>query len=286
MTPEEYCRQKSAYTGSNLYYSTLFTHNEAKQALIALHALKCELNEINKNGTSVDIARTKLNWWREEIERLYNSNPTHPVSRALSHPIHQFNLRQDHFREMIAGAEMNLNYDSYPSFTELSFYCYRTAGVVELLIAGVLGYKNPKTEKYASDLGHALALTSIVRNVRKHAIRGYIYIPLDELEEFNVSPEELQNGHTEKKMRNLFAFQINRAQEYYQQALASLPEEDRGNQQSSLIRAALYQKLLDEIERDSYRVLEHRIFLTPIRKLWIAWKTSRNEQRRYPQQRD
>lgn len=283
MTPEEYCQQKSAYTGSSLYYSTLFIPQKHRRSITALYALNRELNEISEHGTTVEISQAKLNWWRDEIDRLYKNNPSHPVSRALARPIHQFSLPQDHFLEMIAGAEMNLHYDAYPSFTELSFYCYRTASIVELMAACVLGYKNSKTEHYISDLGHAFALTTIIRNVRKHANRGYTYIPLDELKQFSVSPGELQNGSTEEKVRKLFAFQVNRAREYYQRALANLPEEDRGNQQSSLIRAALYQKLLDEIERDGYRILEHRIYLTPLKKLWIAWRTSRQEQRRYPQ---
>lgn len=282
MTPDEYCRQKAARSGSSFYYSFLFLGEERRRAITALYAFCREVDDIVDHGLSPEIARTKLSWWREELDRLYAGNPGHPVTRALAEPIRSFDLPQTHLVEIIAGMEMDLEYDAYPSFTELSLYCHRVAGVVGLMAAAIFGYTDHGTERYASDLGLAFQLTNILRDVREDADRGRIYIPLDELKRFNVEPEALRHGRTDERIRDLFAFQAERARGYYQRAFAHLPEADRPAQRSGLIMAAIYRTLLDEIERDGYRVLEHRIRLTPLRKLWIAWRMARRERRRQP----
>ena len=285
MTPDEYCRQKAARSGSSFYYSFLFLGDEQRRAITALYAFCREVDDIVDRGLAPQVARAKLNWWREEIDRLYADKPSHPVTRALSKPIHQFEISQTSLTEVIAGMEMDLEFDAYPSFTELSLYCYRVAGVVGLMAAGIFGYTDQSTERYANDLGLALQLTNILRDVREDAHRGRVYIPLDELRRFGVEPESLRHPHTDTRIRELFEFQAARARSYYERALGHLPAVDRSSQRSGLIMAAIYRTLLDEIANDGYRVLEHRIQLTPLRKLWVAWRVVRQE-RKYRQGSD
>lgn len=226
-----------------------------------------------------EIARIKLAWWREEISKVYNGNPEHMVGKALKETIKDFDLSQEHFIEVIDGMEMDLDYNAYPTFKELSLYCHRVASVVGLMSAEIFGYEDRKTLKYAHALGMAFQLTNILRDVHEDSVRGRLYIPLDELDRFGVSTEELMGNKTTENIKALFKFQASRAQDYYRQAFELLPSCDRHPQRSGLIMAAIYRAILDEIETDGYRVLEHRTSLTPIRKLWLAWRTSRKEKR-------
>lgn len=278
MTPDEYCQQKTARSGSSFYYSFLFLPEERRRAITALYAFCREVDDVVDECTDPEVARSKLAWWRAEVGRLFDGAPQHPVGRALQPALERFGLPREYFLEIIDGMQMDLDYDSYPSFTELSLYCYRAAGVVGLLAARIFGYQDRATEHYANDLGLAFQLTNILRDVREDAARGRIYLPLDELRRFGVAAEELRTPATSDALRELFAFQAARARDYYRRAFEQLPESDRYAQRSGLIMAEIYLRLLDEMERDGYRVLEHRIRLTPLRKLWIAWRTARREE--------
>lgn len=284
MTPDEYCQQKTARSGSSFYYSFLFLPEERRRAITALYAFCREVDDVVDDCADAGVARTKLAWWKDEVGRLFEGAPQHPVTRALEPAIGSFGLKKEHFLEIIDGMQMDLDYDSYPSFTELSLYCYRAAGVVGLLAARIFGYRHSATERYANDLGLAFQLTNILRDVREDAMRGRVYLPLDELRRFGVAAEDLRKPATTEPLRELFAFQAARARDYYRRAFEHLPESDRYAQRSGLIMAQIYQRLLDEIERDGYRVLEHRIRLTPLRKLWIAWRTARREERLHRRQ--
>ena len=155
--------------------------------------------------------------------------------------------------------------------------------MVGLLSAEIFGYQDRHTLKYAHDMGMAFQLTNILRDVREDAQRGRIYLPADELDKYGVTAQDLQRPITSDKVQALFQFQADRAREYYSKALKQLPEQDRYAQRTGLIMAEIYQSLLDEIELDGFRVLEHRIQLTPLRKLWLAWRASRREKKRYRQ---
>jgi phytoene synthase len=171
------------------------------------------------------------------------------------------------------GMEMDLNQSRYLNFAGLQLYCHRVAGVVGALAAGIFGYRNAKTLEYAEKLGLAFQLTNIIRDVGEDARKNRIYLPLDELKEYGVAATDILNAsHTESFVR-LMRFQAERARRCYDEALAFLPAEDRRAQRPGLMMAAIYRALLDEIAGDNYRVLEQRTALTPIRKLWIAWRT-------------
>ncbi|MEK6750383.1 MAG: presqualene diphosphate synthase HpnD [Pseudomonadota bacterium] len=279
MSPDDYCQQRAARSGSSFYYSFRFLTDERRQAITALYAFCREVDDVVDECNDVAIARQKLDWWRAEVDRLFAHQPTHPVTQALQISLTRFRLAREHFHEIIAGMQMDLDYDAYPSFKELAHYCHKVASVVGLLSAEIFGYKNPHTLRYAQDLGLAFQLTNILRDVREDVLRKRVYIPLDELARFGVTPEELREKKTSPAVRALFEHQARRAREYYRRAFAALAPEDRHTQRSGVIMAQIYLATLNEIELDKFRVLEHRISLTPLRKLWIAWTTVRREKK-------
>ena len=280
MTPDEYCQQKAASSGSSFYNSFKFLPPLKRRAITALYAFCREVDDVVDECHDENIARTTLNWWRQEVANLYAGHPQHPVSQALLPLLDDFNFAEEYLLEIIDGMEMDLDYVSYASFKDLSLYCYRVASVVGLLSAEIFGYNNRMTLKYAHDLGMAFQLTNILRDVREDAERGRVYLPADELEKFEVTINDLHRPITSDAVKALFQVQADRARDYYRKAFSQLPEEDRYAQRTGLIMAEIYQSLLDEIELDGFRVLEHKIKLTPLRKLWLAWRAARREKKR------
>ncbi len=283
MSPDEYCQNKAAASGSSFYYSFLFLPAEQRRAIMALYAFCREVDDVVDECSDRDVARRKLDWWREEIAACFSGQPKHPVTSALASALQSYNLPAEYFQEIIDGMNMDLEQQRYESFSELALYCHRVAGVVGLLSAEIFGYQQRDTLKYAESLGTAFQLTNIIRDVREDAERGRIYLPLDELLEYRINPHDLLKDDVNNALPPLLSFQAERANSYYQRALGQLPDQDRYAQRSGLIMTAIYQKLLNEIEADGYQVMQHRIRLTPLRKLWIAWTTARRERRRHRQ---
>jgi len=273
MSPEEYCQQKAAQSGSSFYYSFLFLPPNRRRAITALYAFCREVDDVVDECHDPQIATTKLVWWRQEVARLYAGTPEHPVTRALLPTLAEFNLPQEQLIEIIDGMEMDLRQSRYLDFKALSLYCYRVASVVGLLAAEIFGYENRRTQKYAHDLGMAFQLTNIIRDVGEDARMGRIYLPIDELQRFGVPAADILNARYSDNFRQLMEFQIERAEQYYRQAMDELPAADRKAQRPGLVMAAIYRTLLDEIKRDGCQVLTQRTSLTPLRKLWIAWRT-------------
>ncbi|AOY01813.1 presqualene diphosphate synthase HpnD [Jeongeupia sp. USM3] len=274
MTPDQYCEDKAAKSGSSFYYSFRFLPLDKRRAITALYAFCREVDDVVDETHDEGVARTTLNWWRGEIDQLYAGNPQHPVTRALLPVLKTFNLSREHFLEIIDGMEMDLDQARYASFKDLQLYCYRVASVVGLMAAEIFGYTDRKTLKYAHDLGIAFQLTNIIRDVGEDARRGRLYLPVDELQRYNVPAADVFNFRQTAEFKSLMAFQIDRAEQYYRQAFELLPEMDRKAQRPGLLMAAIYRATLAEIRRDGAdKVLNQRLSLTPIRKLWLAWKT-------------
>jgi len=273
MTPDEYCQQKAAQSGSSFYYSFLFLPPDRRRAITALYAFCREVDDVVDECPDGQIAATKLAWWRRELANVYRGSPQHPVTLALQSAQREFDLPEEQLQEIIDGMEMDLRQTRYLDFKTLALYCYRVAGVVGLLAAGIFGYQDRRTQKYAHDLGIAFQLTNIIRDVGEDARRGRIYLPIEDLQRFSVPAADILNARHSDNFRQLMEFQIERAESYYAQAIASLPESDRRAQRPGLVMAAIYRSLLDEIKRDGCLVLQQRTSLTPLRKLWIAWWT-------------
>jgi phytoene synthase len=273
MTPEEYCQSKAAQSGSSFYYSFLFLPAERRRAITALYAFCREVDDIVDEINDADLARTKLAWWSNEISELFHGSPQHPVTRALAPAVKTFDLPESRFHDVIAGMEMDLSRNRYDSFQDLTVYCHRVAGVVGLMAAEIFGRTQDATLEYAENLGTAFQLTNIIRDVGEDARRDRVYLPLDELERFGVDPGDILHGRTSSRFTDLIGYQIARARNFYARAFAALPDADRRAQRPGLVMAAIYQSLLNDIETRNTDVLTTRASMTPIRKLWIAWRT-------------
>ena len=273
MTPDQYCQQKAAASGSSFYYSFLFLPPERRRAITALYAFCREVDDVVDEAADENVARIKLAWWRTEIGQLFKGNPQHPVTKALAPNITRFSLTEDRLNEILDGMEMDLMQSRYLDFHSLERYCYLVASVVGLCAADIFGRTRDETLTYARNLGMAFQLTNIIRDVGEDARRGRVYLPINELQRFSVPVADILNARYGDNFSHLMQFQYERAEAYYEAAFAALPDSDRRTQRPGLIMAAIYRALLAEIRRDGFQVLHQRVSLTPIRKLWLAWKT-------------
>jgi phytoene synthase len=277
MTPEQYVQDKAARSGSSFYYAFLFLPPPRRAAITAFYAFCREVDDIVDDAIDPGVAAAKLAWWRGEAQAAFAGRPTHPVTRALMPHTQAYDIRREHLEAVIEGCEMDLQQSRYLDFAGLSRYCHLVAGVVGEVASGIFGRSQAQTIAYAHRLGLAMQLTNIVRDVGDDARRGRIYLPIDELQRFEVKAHELLQrqapwGYSER-FTALMRFQAERAHRTYDEALALLPEADRSAQRPGLMMANIYRTLLREIEADGFQVLHQRTSLTPIRKLWIAART-------------
>jgi len=273
MSPDAYCQDKAAKSGSSFYYSFLFLPPERRRAITALYAFCREVDDVVDEVSDPAIAKIKLAWWRDELARIYQGDPQHPVGKALLPGIGQFGLEQEHLDALIDGMEMDLHPVLYPDRVSLEGYCHRVAGVVGVLSARIFGFTQPETLEYAHCLGLAFQLTNIVRDVGEDARLGRVYLPGEDMARHGVTAEEILSLKDSPRLRALLADLAALARQKYTEAYALLPEQDRRAQRPGLIMAAIYQTLLDEIKSEQFAVMHQRIALTPLRKLWLAWRT-------------
>ncbi|MBK6395136.1 MAG: presqualene diphosphate synthase HpnD [Betaproteobacteria bacterium] len=275
MTPDQYCESRAAQSGSSFYYSFRLLPPERRRAITALYAFCREVDDVVDEVHDPAVARAKLAWWRTEVGAVYDGAPQHPVAQALVPVVRSYRLPREHFEAVIDGMAMDLAQQRYADFADLERYCHRVAGVVGLMSAEIFGREEASTAGFARDLGIAFQLTNIVRDVGEDARRGRIYLPQEDLARFGVSASAILRAREEPGFGALMAFEVERARAWYDRAMAQLAPRDRKAQRASLAMAAIYRALLDEIARDGYHVLDRRIALTPLRKLWIAWRTAR-----------
>jgi len=273
MSPDEYCQRKAAASGSSFYYSFLFLPQERRRAITALYAYCREVDDIVDELQDTAVAQAKLAWWTDEIGRLYAGEPQHPVTRALLPHLAAFRIGRESLLLVLEGMAMDLQQNRYLDYPTLARYCHNVAGVVGELAAGIFGVSDERTYEYARKLGLALQLINIIRDVGEDARRGRVYLPLDELQHHGVKLVDLLEGRYVEGYLPLMQSQARRARSVYAEALAALPAADRRAQRPGLIMGVIYATLLDEIEHEGFCVLHQRIALTPLRKLWIAWRT-------------
>jgi phytoene synthase len=206
------------------------------------------------------------------VAKAYAGEPTHPVMRALMPWAREFGIEQAPLQSVIQGCQMDLEQTRYLDFTGLARYCHLVAGVVGEVSARIFGQSQERTTEYAHKLGLAFQLTNIIRDVGEDAMRGRIYLPVSELQQFDVKAHEILDRKYSDRFAALMKFQAERAHRLYDEALAVLPAEDRRAQKPGLMMASIYRTLLREIEHDGFQVLHQRIALTPLRKFWLAWK--------------
>lgn len=273
MDPHQYCQTCVARSGSSFYYSFLLLPQETRRAITAFYALCRELDDVVDECHEATIATAKLAWWRSELQRLEKGTPQHPVTRALYDTQQGRALPQAMLQEIVDGMAMDLTTSRYADFSMLQLYCHRVAGVVGELAALIFGYRDAATRVYANDLGLAFQLTNIIRDVGEDARRGRIYLPQDELQQFGVTDSDILHAHATPAFQNLMEFQYRRVESLYAKALSELPKQDRKSQRPGLVMAAIYRTLLREIRLAGFPVLQARVSLTPVRKIWLASKT-------------
>jgi phytoene synthase len=279
----DYCSRLTRKSRSNFYYSFLFLSKEKRQAMYAVYAFCRSVDDIADSQASGAEKQGLLDEWRRELDRCYQGKPGHPITVRLAQSMQRFPIPKEHFEELIAGVEMDLTHHRYPTFCELYAYCYRVAGVVGLMCIEIFDYRNPKAKDYAVNLGVALQLTNILRDVRVDAERGRIYLPQDELARFGYTEEDLLRGAYTPIFLELMCFSAARARRYFQNARELLAAEDRRSLVAAEIMGAIYYKLLEAIEASGYHVFDRTITLPTIHKLWIAlsvWARSIHRWRR------
>jgi 15-cis-phytoene synthase len=272
MTPEQYVQEKAAASGSSFYYAFLSLPAPRRAAITAFYAFCREVDDVVDEVSDPGVARTKLAWWQAEVAKAYAGEPTHPVMRALMPWAREFGIEQAPLQSVIQGCQMDLEQTRYLDFTGLARYCHLVAGVVGEVSARIFGQSQERTTEYAHKLGLAFQLTNIIRDVGEDAMRGRIYLPVSELQQFDVKAHEILDRKYSDRFAALMKFQAERAHRLYDEALAVLPAEDRRAQKPGLMMASIYRTLLREIEHDGFQVLHQRIALTPLRKFWLAWK--------------
>ena len=271
----DYCRQKAAESHSSFLSGFRFLSVEKRNAITVLYAFCRELDDVVDGCTDPNVAQITLNWWRSDLEKVFNNEmPEHPVHQALKDIRVSFDLPKNEFEALIDGMQMDLEQARYGSFDELKLYCHRVAGVVGRLIARILGFSNPKTLEYADRMGLALQLTNIIRDVGEDARQGRIYLPIEEMQKFDVPANVIMQCKPTDNFAKLMQFQVDRARETYREAMLLLPAADKKSQKVGLIMAAIYYALLNEIDRDgAQNVLTYKIAIPSPRKKRIALKT-------------
>lgn len=272
MTPEQYVQDKAAASGSSFYYAFLFLPKLRRAAITAFYAFCREVDDVVDEVSDPGVAATKLAWWRAEVSQAFAGQPHHPVMQALMPHTAAYGIEERQLQEVIQGCQMDLEQTRYLDFPALRSYCHLVAGVVGEGAARIFGQTDPQTTAYAHKLGLALQLTNIIRDVGEDALRGRIYLPVNELQQFDVKAHEILNRVHSDRFVALMKFQAARAQTAYDEALGLLPAIDRRAQKPGLMMASIYRTLLSEIERDNFQVLNQRVSLTPVRKLWLAWR--------------
>ncbi|MBB6577748.1 phytoene synthase [Comamonas odontotermitis] len=271
-TPQQYVQDKAAASGSSFYYAFLFLPKDRRAAITAFYAFCREVDDVVDEVSDPGVAATKLAWWQSEVRKSFAGQPSHPVMQALMPYAAPFEIKAEHLLAVIEGCQMDLEQTRYLDFAGLQRYCHLVAGVVGEVAARIFGQTSEQTTQYAHKLGLAFQLTNIIRDVGEDAIRGRIYLPVEELQRFDVKAHEILNRKYSDRFAALMRFQAERAHRLYDEALALLPPQDRRTQKPGLMMASIYRTLLREIEADQFQVLHQRVSLTPLRKLWLAWR--------------
>jgi phytoene synthase len=265
-----YCREITRQQAKNFYYAFLFLPPEQRQAIYAVYAFCRYSDDIADEIQVPAVQQAQLQAWRAELERCYAGQPTHLITQALQQVITTYAIPQRYFEELLCGVEMDLHVRRYVTFADLEQYCYRVASVVGLMCIEIFGYSHPGVQGYARNLGIALQLTNILRDIREDAERGRIYIPLEDLQTFGYSEACLMQHQYTAEFVALMEFQTHRALAYYRQAAACLLPGDKAGLLAPQIMAGIYQATLRKIARRRYNVLRGRTSLSLLHKLSIA----------------
>jgi phytoene synthase len=272
MTPEKYCEHKAAPPGSDLYYALLRVPLEMRRALLAVHALKRELHEAVAEAFDPGVASARLLWWREELTEALDGTARHPVAQVIGPVCVQMTLPRELLFEMIEGAQMDLDYNRYPDFATLEVYCHRNMGAACAISARVLEHGDAQHAQFGRTLGIALQLTALIRDAGLDARRNRVYFPLEALQRCALDTTDIIAMREDERFEALMGQMIEQARSWFTRADAQLPSSAHKTQRPLLAHAAIKRALLHEIAALRGHTLRQRVALTPLRKLWVAWR--------------
>ncbi|MDQ6950300.1 MAG: presqualene diphosphate synthase HpnD [Mariprofundales bacterium] len=279
MNPRQYCEQRTRGSGSSFFYAFLFLPEQKRRAMMALYAFCREVDDIADEIRDRDIARSKLAFWQQEIDAVFDSQQqaTHPVGLELSWVKSIFPLEQSHFNALILGMLTDVEGKPIANDEALEEYCYRVAGVVGLMTIAIFGYHNPQSRDFAIAWGRALQLTNILRDVAEDAKSGRIYLPQQSRLRFGVADQDLVDGNLTDGVNALLTHYGDLANTTYHHALELLPTEDRASLRASLAMGAIYYAHLQRLRQSHFDVWNHPATLSPLHKIWLTWRMWRRE---------
>jgi 15-cis-phytoene synthase len=262
---------------TSFYYSFVFLPPAKRRAIEAVYAFARRADDAADGGLARAEAAEALARCRGDLEACYRNpgsdspEPGHrPELAALAEAIARFNIGKRHFEDLLLGVQMDLDGTRYVTFDDLRLYCYRVASTIGLISIEIFGYSNPRSRDYAVNLGTALQLVNILRDLRQDVLRGRVYFPEEDLERFHVRPQELVGGGDAGRLSELIEFEVQRARSYFKLARQALPDEDRRSMLPAEIMAAIYWRLFARIQQ-GFRPLNQRLKLSRALKLWTAF---------------
>lgn len=264
------CSRLTRGSRTSFYFPLLLLPGRKREALITVYAFCRITDDIADDANGSVGPAADLRAWREELDRTYAGRPTHPITRTLRSVVRRYHIPKAYFDDLIRGVEMDTELLRYPTFEALYPYCFRVASTVGLICIEIFGYRDLAARRYAEELGVALQLTNILRDIRTDAARGRIYLPQEDLERFGCSEADIVAGRRTPAFEALMEFQCQRARGYYRKAWRSHPGADRGTLLAAEAMGRIYYEILREVERRRYDVFAGRVRLPGVRKLGIA----------------
>ena len=265
--------QRHHYDAGSRHYALLFLSPARRAAAEALYAFYDEVTGVADTVSEPHVASAKLAWWQTEVDRSYHGQSTHPLTAALMPHLAQHGVPERLILALIEGADVKAGQDAYANFSELERYCNLTAGALWEALSLFFGPPSWRATRYARNLGQALQLTRIIRDVGHDAHAGRIFLPVDELQQFGVDMEDILDGVHSDGLQRLLQFQAQRAHALYDEALALLQaDQQQQAHKPGLTMISIHRQLLTRMEKQQFQVLTQRFDLPPLRKFWLAWK--------------
>lgn len=264
-------KQIAKESNSSFYYAFSLLSKQKREAMNTVYAFCRKTDDIVDEGNeSDDYKYDQLKKWRIEFEKALHGHSHYPLLNKVAEIIQQFNIPLEPFFELIIGMEMDLQKKRYLNFEDLVQYCYRVASTVGLMCIEIFGYKNASTKEYAVNLGLAMQMTNILRDVKKDAENGRIYLPQKDLSTFNYSEEELLRSTYNNNFINLMKYESERAESFFTKANNKLDFEDKPSMFPARAMQHIYAKLLHKIKAENYDVMNNRINVGKVEKVTIS----------------
>ena len=266
----EYCKGVAKRNDTNFYLGFMFLPREKRNAVFAAYAFCRYADDIADEYDEADLPLL-IDRWERDLELCYAGRPNHPITIALADAVAKYGIPKSAFRELIDGCRMDQMKKRYRTFAELLEYCEKVAVTISTISLHIFGFKDPRALEYGRNLALALQLTNIIRDVGEDARKGRIYLPLDELERFGCTEQELLNGVMSDRFREMMKFQVERARSYYRGAQGLIDTLSEDCRFTTLLMGAAYAKVLEQVERNGYDVFTRRARLNPLAKPWLLF---------------